>query len=98
MINIFVAKLSPGTRGEDLRGLFEPFGQVHAAKVIVDRDTNQSKRYGFVEMPDETEAQAAIDALNDTDFQGSRIIVKVSIPKDPDQPSGPRRNYPRSNR
>jgi len=82
-MNIFCAKLSSETKGEDLQGLFETFGHVDSAKVIIDRDTNQSKGYGFVEMADDSEAQAAIDSLNETDFKGSRIVVKVARPGRP---------------
>ena len=92
-MNIFVAKLSSDTRGDDLLGLFGGFGRVSSAKVIIDRETNQSKCYGFVEMSDDSEAQSAIDALNETEFKGSTIVVKVARPKT-DGPSGPRRQYP----
>jgi RNA recognition motif-containing protein len=91
-MNIFVAKLSPDTRGEDLKILFENYGRVDIAKVIMDRDTRQSKRYGFVEMPDDEEALAAIGALNDFEFKGSRILVKEALPRTSMPPREPRRN------
>ncbi len=97
-MNIFVAKLSSDTQGEDLQGLFETYGRVDSAKVIIDRDTNQSKGFGFVEMSDDREAQAAIDELNETDFKGSRIVVKKARPRAEGPAEGPRRPTPRFNR
>jgi RNA recognition motif-containing protein len=80
-MNIFVAKLNSGTKGPDLEQLFSKFGEVTSAKVVVDRATGISKRYGFVEMADEQAAYEAIDKLNDTELDGSQIVVKMSIPK-----------------
>ena len=80
-MNIFIAKLSPETTGDDLMELFGQMGRVDSAKVIYDRQTNRSKGFGFVEMPNDREAQQAIDELNDTEFKGSQIVVKVSQPK-----------------
>jgi RNA recognition motif-containing protein len=81
-MNIFVAKLSSRTKGEDLEQLFSKFGDVTSAKVIFDRQTGFSKRYGFVEMPDEQAAYEAIEKLNDTELDGSQIIVKISVPRE----------------
>ncbi|HBB92074.1 MAG: RNA-binding protein [Bacteroidetes bacterium GWF2_49_14] len=97
-MNIFVAKLSSETQGEDLKGLFENYGRVDSAKVIFDRETNQSKGYGFVEMSDDREAQEAIDSLNETEFKGSQIVVKVAVPKADGPGRGPRRPHPGFNR
>lgn len=80
-MNIFVAKLSSRTKGEDLEKLFSQFGEVASAKVIFDRNSGFSKRYGFVEMPNEQEAFDAIDKLNDTELDGSQIVVKISVPR-----------------
>lgn len=77
-MKIFVAKLGFNTKAEDLVALFSKFGQVESAKVIMDRDTNRSKCYGFVEMPDNAEAYMAIAELNECIFQGSTIDVKKS--------------------
>jgi len=81
-MNIFVAKLSPSTNNDSLSELFSSYGQVNSAKVIMDRDTGRSKGFGFVEMPDDDEAQNAIEELNDKDFEGSTIVVKQSRPRD----------------
>ena len=77
-MKIFVAKLGFYTKAEDLVALFSKFGKVESAKVIMDRDTNRSKCYGFVEMPNDTEAYVAIVELNECIFQGSTIDVKKS--------------------
>ncbi len=81
-MNVFVAKLSPGTTGKDLEKIFSEFGEVVAAKVIFDKGTGNSKGYGFVEMKVEEEAKAAIIALNDTEVDGNQIVVKEAIPRE----------------
>jgi len=80
-MNIFVAKLSRDTTGDDLKELFNQFGQVESAKVIMDRETGYSKRFGFVEMANETEALEAIEKLNESELDGSSIVVKKSEPR-----------------
>lgn len=80
-MNIFVARLSANTKGDDLKELFNQFGKVDEAKVIMDRETGFSKRFGFVEMPEEEEGLEAIDKLNETEFDGSTIVVKKAQPK-----------------
>ncbi len=77
-MKIFVAKLNFKTKSSDLQNLFEQYGQVDSAKVIVDRDSNKSKGFGFVEMPNATEAMQAINALHETDFDGRTIVVQES--------------------
>lgn len=77
-MKIFVAKLGFYTKAEDLEALFSKFGKVESAKVIMDRDTNRSKCYGFVEMPNDAEAYKAIVELDGCMFQGSIIDVKKS--------------------
>lgn len=88
MINIFVAKLSEGTASEDLRALFEQFGEVASAKVIYDRETGMSRRFAFVEMPDDDQARSAIEALNDTEVDGRSIVVKEAEPRESRGPRG----------
>ena len=75
-MKIFVANLGFNTRADDLIALFSKFGKVDSAKVIMDRDTNRSKCYGFVEMPNDTEAYVAVVELNEAIFQGSTLNVK----------------------
>ncbi len=79
-MNIFVARLGRYTTADDLRELFSQYGEVSYTKVIMDRETGNSKRYGFVEMPNDEEALQAIEALNGSEFDGSQIVVKVSEP------------------
>ncbi|WP_298615631.1 RNA-binding protein [uncultured Odoribacter sp.] len=81
-MNIFVAKMSSATTGEDLAALFGEHGTVTSAKVITDRETGNSKCFGFVEMEDETEGMNAINALNETEFQGRKIVVKKARPRE----------------
>jgi len=75
-MNIFVARLNFKTRREDLEAAFAKFGQVNSAKIVKDRDTGRSKGFGFVEMANDAEAQAAIAALNETELDGRAIAVK----------------------
>jgi RNA recognition motif-containing protein len=80
-MNIFVAKLNFKTRSEDLEKAFAAFGQVSSAKIVKDRETGRSKGYGFVEMPNDDEARAAIEALNEKELDGRVIVVKPANPK-----------------
>lgn len=80
-MNIFVAKLNFNTTSEELQAHFETYGEVSSAKVIMDRATQRSKGYGFVEMPDDEAGEAAIQALNETEFDGRTIVVKKANPK-----------------
>lgn len=81
-MNIFVAKLSFSSTSEDLQAAFEQFGTVDSASVVTDRETGRSKGFGFVEMSDDDEAQAAIDGLNETDLDGRTIVVKKAEPRE----------------
>jgi len=81
-MNIFVAKLSSSTTSEDLQNLFGNYGEVISAKVIIDKSTGFSKRYGFVEMKNDGEANEAIDKLNETEFDKSIIVVKAAKPRE----------------
>ncbi len=87
-MNIFVAKLSPETTGDDLRALFEQYGTVDTAKVIFDHETGNSRGFGFVEMPNEDEGFEAVNSLNDTDIQGSRVVIKEARPQGEYQTDG----------
>jgi len=80
-MNLFVAKLSAATTSEDLNDLFTEYGEVVSAKVIMDRETGSSKRFGFVEMKDEASASKAIKDLNECLFDDSPIVVKKARPK-----------------
>ena len=80
-MNIFVAKLDYGTMEADLRSAFESYGSVDSVSIITDKFTGKSKGFGFVEMPDEGEAMAAIEGLNDTEMDGRTIVVKKAEPR-----------------
>lgn len=84
---LFVGKLSFDTTNDSLQALFAQYGTVTSAQVIIDRSTNQSKGFGFVEMEDQAAAQAAINALDGKEFEGRMIIVNVARPRE-DRPAG----------
>jgi RNA recognition motif-containing protein len=87
-MDIYVGNLSYDANDSDLRGLFEPHGAVSSARVIMDRMSGRSKGFGFVEMPDSAEANAAIEALNGSDFLGRPLRVNESQPRPPRSPRG----------
>ena len=74
-MNMYVGNLSYSVTENDLEALFAEFGEVSSVNIITDRYTGQSKGFGFVEMPDNSEADKAIKALNGTNFQGRDIKV-----------------------
>ncbi|MFM1846897.1 MAG: hypothetical protein RL417_371 [Pseudomonadota bacterium] len=95
-MNIYVGNLPYAVSEGDLRSLFEQFGAVTSATIIKDKFTGDSKGFGFIEMSD-TDAQAAIDNLNGTEFKGRSLTVNQARPKS-DGPGGggggPRRGGP----
>lgn len=80
-MKIYVGNLSYSTSSEDLRTLFEEFGSVDSAEVVMDRNTNRSRGFGFVEMSSGEEAQAAISAVNGKDVDGRPLNVSEARPK-----------------
>ena len=80
-MRIYAGNLSYSTDSEELRTLFAEFGSVDSAEVIIDRSTNRSKGFGFVEMGDEEQARAAIQALNGKDVGGRSINVSEARPR-----------------
>lgn len=80
-MNIYVSNLSWGTKNESLQNLFAQYGEVSSASIITDRETGRSRGFGFVEMPNDAEGQAAIDAVNGMDFEGKTLTVNVARPK-----------------
>jgi len=81
MKKIFVGNFSFSTTEADLRQWFAPYGSVDSATVVTDRDTGRSRGFGFVEMPNNSEAEAAIAALNGTDSGGRALTVNEARPK-----------------
>jgi len=88
-MNIFVGSLPFSIEEADLRESFEAYGAVDSVKVVTDKFTGRSKGFGFVEMPNDEEAQKAIDELNGATVQGRAIVVNKSEPK----PEGERRSF-----
>ena len=88
-MNIFIAGLSFKVNDADLAGLFEEYGAISSAKVVVDRQTGRSKGYGFVEMEDDDAATKAISELNEAEFDGRKISVTEAKPRE----ERPRRSF-----
>ncbi len=80
-MNIYVGNLSWNLKDQDLSDLFASHGEVVSAKIVLDKFTNRSKGFGFVEMSNDDQAQAAIAALNGTEVDGRNIVVNESRPK-----------------
>lgn len=80
-MNIYVGNLPFRTDSEELRSLFAGHGEVESAQVITDRDTGRSRGFGFVVMPNDEEARAAIEALNGTDMGGRPLTVNEARPR-----------------
>jgi len=77
-MNIFVANLNFKVQEEELREIFEAYGEVESARIINDRSTGRSKGFGFVEMPNAEEAEKAINELNNSEVDGRNLVVKVA--------------------
>jgi RNA recognition motif-containing protein len=80
--NIYVGNLTWDATADDLLGLFQQYGTVSRAQVITDRETGRSRGFGFVEMENDTEATAAIDALNNQPFRGRPLTVNEARPRE----------------
>jgi RNA recognition motif-containing protein len=80
-MNIYVGNLSWNLKDQDLSNLFASHGEVVSAKIVTDKFTNRSKGFGFVEMANDDQAQAAITALNGSEVDGRNIVVNESRPK-----------------
>ena len=80
-MNIYVGNLSYKVTEEDLQQAFQGFGQVASAKIITDMATGRSKGFGFVEMPNSEEAEAAIQGLNGKEIKGRAITVSQARPR-----------------
>ncbi|MCG8429309.1 MAG: RNA-binding protein [Chromatiales bacterium] len=88
-MNIYVGNLSYRMTDDELRDTFAEFGDVASAKIIMDRESGRSKGFGFVEMPDDGQAQEAINALNDANLGGRNLRVNEARPRK-DGPRQPR--------
>jgi RNA recognition motif-containing protein len=79
---LFIGSLAWTTTDDSLRDFFAAVGTVVSANVIVDRDTNRSKGFGFVEMSSDEEAKAAVDQLNGKELDGRAIVVNEARPRE----------------
>ncbi len=80
-MKLYVGNLSYEVTEEDLRQMFEPFGQVESATIIKDRASGQSKGFGFVEFPSQAEGRSAIEGLNDHELKGRKMNVNEARPR-----------------
>ena len=85
---LYVGNLTYNVNESDLEALFTPFGTVQSAQIIVDRDTNRSKGFGFVEMDSDDQAQAAIQGLNGREHDGRNLTVNEAKPREARAGSG----------
>ena len=81
-MNIYVGNLPYSTSSDDLQEVFSSFGEVSAARIVNDRETGRPKGFGFVEMPNDSEANAAIEALNGNDIGGRKAVVNEARPRE----------------
>ena len=86
-MDIYVGNLPYTATEEDVTGLFSAYGPVERVKIITDRETGRSKGFAFVTLGDQTQLNAAIEALNGYDYQGRALRVNASEPKEP-RPAG----------
>jgi len=87
-MKIYVGNLSYDVTDDKLNAMFSAYGAVDSAQVIIDRDTGRSKGFGFVEMSDLKQAQAAMAGLNSTELDGRAITVNEARPREPRRDSG----------
>ena len=81
-MNIYVGNLSYSMSEEELRDAFSAYGEVASVKVLVDRETGRSRGFGFVEMPNQSEAEAAIAQLNGKDVGGRALRINEARPRE----------------
>jgi RNA recognition motif-containing protein len=80
-MNIYVANIPYKATEDELKGLFEEFGEVSSAKIILDKITQRSRGFGFIEMKDDSAARQAVNDLNGADFMGKNLVVNEARPK-----------------
>ena len=94
-MNIYVSNLSFHTSESDLKDLFSKFGTVTSAKIIMDRETNKSRGFAFIEMSSQDEGEKAIAGLNNKEIEGRAL--SVSLAREKENRSEGRNSYSRSN-
>ena len=87
-MNIYVGNLSFDATESDVRQAFEAHGTVSSANLIMDRETNRPRGFGFVEMPNDEEARKAISAINETEIAGRAVKVNEAKPREDRGPGG----------
>jgi RNA recognition motif-containing protein len=90
-MNIYIGNLPYSISEDELRDLFAAHGEVSSANIIMDRDSGRSKGFGFIEMPDKAQGEAAIKAINQTDVQGRSVRVNEARPRTDNRGGGGRR-------
>ncbi len=91
MMNIYIGNLPYSISEDELRELFAAHGEVSSANIIMDRDSGRSKGFGFIEMPDKAQGEAAVNAINQTDVQGRSVRVNEARPRNDNRGGGGRR-------
>jgi RNA recognition motif-containing protein len=81
-MNIYVGNLSYGMSEDELRDAFSAFGEVSSVKILMDRETGRSRGFGFVEMPNKSEAETAIAQLNGKDVGGRALRINEARPRE----------------
>jgi len=81
-MNIYVGNLSYGMSEDELRDAFGAFGEVSSVKILMDRETGRSRGFGFVEMPNQSEAETAIAQLNGKDVGGRALRINEARPRE----------------
>ena len=90
---LYVGNLAYSVNSDQLQELFEQYGTVNRAEVLSDRETGRSRGFGFVEMSNDSEADAAIESLDGADLQGRRLTVNEARPRTPGGGGGGGRGY-----
>ena len=94
-MNILVSNINYRTQNESLFNLFSSYGEVASAHIVTDRETGRSRGFGFVEMHNDSEALAAINSINGSEFEGMQLRVNEARPR---EERAPRRSFSRGNR
>ena len=89
-MNIYVGNLPYSIDRDQLREIFAQFGEVRAARIVIDRESGKSKGFGFVDMDNDAEAKEAIAKLNGTEIGGRKAVINEARPRE-DRPAGGRR-------
>lgn len=92
-MNIFIGNLNFQTTEEQLQDVFAPFGEVTSVKIVTDKFTGRSRGFAFVEMPDQTEAEKAVEELHDYVLNNRNMVVNEAKPKTEDNRFNNRSRY-----